>query len=212
MIKDDCEAWKKYPEYHNWFNKLWLSERLRYDCGPCGTTPEKEDDYIVRPIYNLSGMGAGASVKHLTPDNYSIVPPGYFWCELFEGRQFSVTYEFEHDTKPKWNVVNSWEGFKSKGNLSKFQKWVRSDIAPSLPHFFVELSRAGRINVEFIEDKIIEVHLRESPDPNYDEIIPIWSGEENVLDKYVKMGYSYIKSFDDADGFLQTPRIGFAVK
>jgi hypothetical protein len=68
------------------------------------------------------------------------------------------------------------------------------------------------INVEFIDEKPIEVHLRTSPDPNYGELIPIWSGEEHLIDKYTKMGYSYIESHDHANGFLKQPRLGFMVK
>lgn len=211
MLYDE-EAWFKYPKYHNWFNKLWLSERLGYNCGPCGTTPTIEGEYIVRPIYNLSGMGVGSKIKYIKPKQYSSIPPGYFWCEVFQGKHLSVTYEFEHDTKPLWKPISSWEGVNDKDNLSRFGRWVRTDEFPVLPHFFSELSEVKRINVEFIDENPIEVHLRESPDPDYDEIIPIWKGEEKTLDKYIKMGYIYIKSFDDADGFLDTPRIGFAVK
>jgi len=66
------------------------------------------------------------------------------------------------------------------------------------------------INVEFKGDKIIEVHLRGTPDPDYDEIIPVW-GDTDV-DHYTQEGYQYIDSYDDADGFLLKPRMGFMVK
>ena len=35
---------------------------------------------------------------------------------------------------------------------------------------------------------------------------------EYLIDKYTGMGYTYINSYDDADGFLDTPRLGFMVK
>jgi hypothetical protein len=68
------------------------------------------------------------------------------------------------------------------------------------------------LNVEFIGDKIIEVHLRDTPDPNYDELIPVWSDDIKVVDIYRKIGYTYIESRDDGDGFLDVSRIGFLVK
>ena len=81
-----------------------------------------------------------------------------------------------------------------------------------LPPIFNLLSDIGIINVEFIGDKIIEVHLRDTPDPDYDELIPIWSDDEKSIDFYVKSGYSILYQHDNGDGFLDTPRIGFAVK
>ena len=210
---DDCEAWEAYPQYHNWFNKLWLSERLGYNCGPCGTTPKVEGDYIVRPIYNLSGMGVGAEIKHLTTDDYSQVPPGYFWCEVLTGTHHSATIEFVHATNPYWKTISAWQGMRVSSELYRFCGWQRVDYQVNVPRFINELSDIKRINIELIGDKVIEVHLRDSPDPDYDEIIPVWAGdEEKGLDIYTDLGYTYIKSFDDADGFLDTPRLGFMVK
>ena len=51
-----------------------------------------------------------------------------------------------------------------------------------------------------------------SPDPNYNILIPIWADDKKPLDSYVELGYTFIESFDDADGFLEIPRIGFMVK
>jgi hypothetical protein len=77
---------------------------------------------------------------------------------------------------------------------------------------FHELADIEKINVEYIDNKIIEVHLRTSPDPDYNELIPVWKGDEEVVDKYTKLGYDYIISYDDAEGFLDLPRVGFLVK
>lgn len=206
---EDCQAWKAYPDKRKWFNKLWLSDSLGYNCGPCGVAPETSNYYIVRPIYNLSGMGAGARRQWIDADDYTQVEPGYFWCEFFEGRQFSVTYDFVNNC---WEADKSWLAVRNIRNLTKFHIWTRNDHAPKLPSLFDQLSDVKRINVEFIEDKPIEVHLRDSPDPDYDIIIPIWKGEQKIIDKYVESGYTYIKSFDDADGFIETPRLGFVVK
>jgi hypothetical protein len=209
----DFEAWEKYPNYHNWFNKLWLSERLGYNCGPCGTTPKESGTYIVRPIYNLSGMGVGASLKQLTPGDFSQVPPGYFWCEVLTGNHFSATFEFQHDVNPYWKPISCFQGARTSPEMYRFSAWQRTDYFPPVPRIFNELCEIKRINIEFKGDSAIEVHLRDSPDPDYDEIIPVWKGdEEKGLDIYTEMGYTYIQSYDDADGFLKTPRLGFMVK
>lgn len=209
---EDWEAWEKYPRYHKWFNKLWLSESLGYHCGPSGTAPKQDGLYIVRPVYNLSGMGVGARKVHIKANDQTATPPGYFWCEYFEGTQYSVTYRFNHDTVGTWTPISSWKAIQDSEDLWRFGGWVRSDYSPPVPRLFNQLSEIQRINIEFKGDRPIEVHLRDTPDPDYDEIVPIWKDREKDVDKYLDMGYTYVKSFDDADGFLEVPRLGFMVR
>ena len=72
---DDTIAWEQYPNYRTWFNKLWLSEKLGYQCGPAGVGVPKKGNYIVRPIYNLMGMGLDAKIMYLDPNFMFIIPP-----------------------------------------------------------------------------------------------------------------------------------------
>lgn len=88
----------------------------------------------------------------------------------------------------------------------------KTDFYPKLTSDYNELHTVGKINIEFIEDKPIEVHLRTSPDPNYNELIPVWKGDEQMIDKHIKLGYNYVINFDNAEGFLDIPRVGFLVK
>lgn len=208
----DYEAWVNYPHHHNWFNKLFVAEQLGYYCGPCGFAPSRSDYYIVRPIYNLGGMGVGTSLVFIEANDYTKVPPGYFWCEVLLGKQYSATYEFVHDTKPYWKPLSCWEGDKHPGSFSKFTKWTRSAYVPEVPRLFNVLSDVKRINVEFKGDSPFEVHLRDTPDPDYDELIPIWKDEEERIAKYTEQGYTYVESFDDSNNFLETPRLGFMVR
>jgi hypothetical protein len=184
---------------------------MGYDCGPPGIAPTNSGFYVVRPIINLSGMGAGAKRVWIEAGDKNLVPMGYFWCQWFEGKQHSVTYEWRHW---QWHAVSSWEGINDKENLSKFHSWEREKFSPKLDISFHELADVGKINIEFIGDNPIEVHLRTSPNPDYDILIPIWFGEaeEYLVDKYEKLGYTYISAYESADGFLDTPRVGFMVK
>ena len=69
------------------------------------------------------------------------------------------------------------------------------------------------LNVEFINDKPIEVHLRLSPDPDYDHMIPVWASDLGVKKVYMETyGFEFINAYDDANGELDDPRIGFLVK
>ena len=205
----DFEAWEKYPHHHKWFNKLYLAELMGYKCGPTGLAPDVTDHYIVRPIYNLSGMGVGSKVIKIEAGDANKVPPGYFWCEFIAGIQYSATYEF---VDGRWKSISCWQGTNDINNLSRFVSWIRSTYKPKVSSQFNELHDVGRINIEFIGDKPIEVHLRESPDPNYDELIPVWADNSVNKEAYLSRGYRYIESYDNANGFLEIPRIGFLVK
>jgi hypothetical protein len=207
-IITDIQAYQVYPHHRKWFNKLWFAEAMGYHCGPASIPTKKSWWYIVRPIMNLSGMSLKAEKKWIDSYDLSKVEPGFFWCEWFEGEQYSVDYEYDEGFKP----VSCWKAERNVDNLSRFTKWSRSDYYPEVPSFFNELADIRKINVEFIDDKPIEVHLRTSPDPDYDELIPVWADNEYVIDIYTKIGYSYIKFFDDAEGFLKNPRLGFLVK
>jgi hypothetical protein len=69
---------------------------------------------------------------------------------------------------------------------------------------FEELHSAEVLNVEFIGDRIVEIHFRESPDPDADLFVPIWADMDVPEDM--------IPSFEDADGYLEVPRLGFVVR
>lgn len=205
---NDAQTYAKYPEYRKWLNKLRLSETLGYYCGPSGISPSKNGWYIVRPVMNLSGMGVGAKRKYIKAGELGQVPPGYFWCEWFEGTQYSVTFELDK----KWKQVSCWRAERNVKNLSQFKSWNRYEHKIfKLNAIFNEI-KIPKINIEFIDDNPIELHLRDSPDPLYDEIIPIWEDNKELIDKYKNMGYNYITSYDNADGFLNPARLGFVVK
>ena len=206
---NDDDAWKRYPQHRLWFNKLWLSDRLGYECGPSGLAPETTKYYVVRPIYNLSGMGIGAEYVYIEAGDASKVPPGYFWQELFRGEHYSATFVYEKG----WRTKTCYQGFRDTNDLWRFCRWRRSSKKLMLPGMFEELRDVERINVEFKGNKIIEVHLRDTPDPHYDEFVPVWEDTtQEMLDKYIEMGYTYKNNYDDADGFLGTPRLGFFVR
>lgn len=200
MISSDRDAWNEFPQHRNWFNKLELSLKLGYQCGPCGVAPDVSGDYVIRPIYNLEGMGVGARKARIDAGDSRQVPPGHFWCEWFTGPQHSVTYRWDGD----WTAVSSWQGVNDPSDLSRFHCWVRSDWNTCLPPMFDVLSDCGRINVEFVGTHIIEVHLRVSPDPDWgDVLVPVWADQPGVD--------GMVEGFDDGGGFLTVPRLGFVV-
>jgi len=200
-LNDDKDAWAAYPQHRRWFNKLEFSMQMCYTCGPNGVAPTTSGMYVVRPIYNLLGMGLGAHMAYIEAGDTRKVPPGSFWCERFEGTQTSVTYEWRNG----WHQVSAWRGELAPGDLSRFTSWKRVDDTFELTQLFDQLYDVGTINVEFIGTNPIEVHLRRSPDPETgSELIPVWA--DTVTDE------EWLPSFDDGEGFLEVPRLGFIVR
>jgi hypothetical protein len=213
----DHEAYVRYPNQHWVYNKLILSERLGYNTGPGGVSVLYDGEYVIRPIMNLSGMGVGARSMRLTRGDYSSVPPGYFWCEYFSGLHTTIDYEWDlllgaMVLKP----VFAANGFRTSHDLYRFNAWKRIDPPLfKLPEWISELNTVPKINIEFINGQIIEIHLRSGVDfPDYaTEIIPRWSDMSDAdCEIFMRLGYNYQTDFDDADGHLAISRLGFFFK
>lgn len=197
MLTSDSEAWEAFPHHRDWFDKLRLSLRLGYRCGPNGVAPMESGFYVVRPIYNLLGMGAGARIEYIEAGDDEAVPPGYFWCEVFSGKHLSITYRWDGC----WKQVSCWEGCLAGGSLNRFWAWYRSSETLKAKPIFNELQDVGLINIEYVGGRAIEVHLRASPDPDADIMFPIWADQE-IPD-------GMVESFDSAGGWIDVPRLGF---
>ena len=220
VVRDDEDAWKEYPHQRWVFNKLEVALRFGYDAGPACTPVPKPNDYIIRPIYNLYGMGIGATKKFLDPAVHNKelllhkhIPPGYFWCEYFEGDHYSVDCRKEDG---KWVPFHAMVGFQ-EDNLVRFTKWkIVEPPKYVLPDFIHELE-ADILNLESKGDKIFEIHLRSGNEevwyvPIESLIYPVWEGDNTSHLEHL----TYIKNPDpayhDASGYLKDVRLGFYVK
>ena len=186
-MRTEEDVWKMIDPDDIWvMDKLILSRKLGYVCGPVGTDVPKPGWYIVRPCVNMKGLGLGAEKKWLD-GNTDHLPHGYFWCEWFEGRHLSVDYEMGLP-------ILTVEGFKGDNTLTEWYKWVRVQEEYHLPEFLIDLSIKYHImNCEFIGDKLIEVHFRLNPDfaNGISEFIPVFG--RNVPDLDIQ-GYTWIDS------------------
>ena len=132
---------------------------------------------------------------------------------------YSVSYKWRQGL---WQPIHAWIGYNSEDNLTKFTRWVRSDTAPSVPPQFDCLSDVGGINIEFKDDKVIEVHLRTSGNPDgsthdeYNEYIPVWrSDDPSSVTNYLERGYIFIDTncdMSDVEPYTSEHRIGFLVR
>lgn len=172
-IISDKDVWEFINPEDLWiYDKLILSKKLNYNCGPAGVDPKTPGEYIIRPCVNFRMMGHGASIMHLVPGNSENIPHGYFWCEMFTGRHLS--FDYHHGVQ-----CLAVEGFKDDPyNLSRFSRWTKVEETFMLPSFLQEIAvKYEWLNIEVIGNHIIEVHLRYNDDfrnHDGDTIIPIW--------------------------------------
>ena len=106
-------------------DKLILSRKLGYTCGPAGVPVDTPGYYIVRPCVNAMGLGLGAAKSYIEK-NTEWLDVGFFWCEWFEGRHLSVDY---HYGKQELCV----EGFKNPNTFTTWRKWQRVEDTVPLP-------------------------------------------------------------------------------
>lgn len=172
------EVFDEYSQIHQddlWvYNKLILSRKLGYTCGPSGVPVPKSDFFIVRPCMNFMGMGRFARIEYLK-DTTEHLHPGEFWCEIFQGDHLSVDY---HKKEPILTVRGIQNHEKA---LYKWEKWEKVEKTIKYPSILEELKEEyDYVNCEFIGKKLIEVHFRQNPDFRYGNTvaIPIWNGDE----------------------------------
>lgn len=195
----DPEAWQELNINDRWiYDKLLLSCKLGYKCGPAGMPVPEKGSYIVRPITNMMGLSQHARHEFLH-DSTEKLHPGEFWCEIFEGDHYSIDY---HWGEPVLFV----KGEQNKTDLEKWDLWKKVD------EFFCELPmwlhnialRYEWFNVEIIGHKIIEVHARQNPDfqdHDCDWIEPVYESPQKI-----PYGLKYIKTPED------WPRRGYFIK
>lgn len=207
----DKDSWKRYPQYHVFFNKLWVAEQMNYNCGPCGVEIPSDGTYIVRPIYNLDGMGRGASIKFMQENDLS-TPPGYFWCEHFNGIHYSIDYKWHHASQ-EWDLQLAVIGTKQPGTI-QFTAWDKIEpnqlpVRLIKPPKFVYSNnlQVPNINVEYIGINPIEIHLRGNPDfanHNFSHLDVIWSSSNTDM-QYLNDGV-FIEAKEQTDNDV---RLGF---
>jgi hypothetical protein len=194
----DEEAWElyKHTPYRWAFNKLEVALRQGLHSGPAASAPKADGAYISRPVYNLYGMGVDAKQFYYQRSmerelvNYSIVPPGSFWCEWLDGEQLSVDYR-RLSGSLNWEISSVWHGKHfSPDNLTKFERWTRVAVsdAPNIENLplaldWIDDPSVCGFNIEFRSGFVTEVHLRLGNETFNDlpigtSIIPVWDNEE----------------------------------
>ena len=194
----DRDVYDACPAQWLWiYDKLVVARRQGIMAAPAGISVPRPGEYIIRPITNIRMMGRGASRQWLDPNDDDLVPDGFFWSEILQGPHLSVDY---HWGQQKLTV----QGFRENtARLDRFSRWCRVDADRPLPAMLHDLKYYQEwINVEYIGDHVIEIHLRYNDDfANHDanEIVPVWKGDSMIT----PAGWSWYHSpAGDRLGFL----------
>ena len=158
---DDPESWRLYPE-HRWvFNKLLICATQGLEHGPHGLTPPRFPVFS-KPIYNLRGMGVGSRVIRTSAEYTATFAPGHMWMTLLEGEHVSTDAAVIDGTAVWWR-----HAFGAAGGGGTFDHWrvaaePRVDLESSLGAWLRSHLRGytGMVNLELIDQRIIECHLR----------------------------------------------------
>jgi len=161
----DKDAWVLYPDYSHLYNKLWVNRSSGVNCDLIGSSkiPEKYP-VIVRPVYNLFGMGHEARIVTTPQEIVSSGLSGYFWAESLNGQHLSWDIAIQQGI---WVWHQAWRGqphaMHQPGVMSY---WSTQDPSPASASYVQDWVAehlegfTGMINLETIGGKIIECHLR----------------------------------------------------
>jgi hypothetical protein len=161
IATDDADGYLWNPA-HRWvYNKLTIAESQGLECAPHGVDPPHYPVFS-KPIFNLDGMGVG-SRRLSSVEDYAVArQPGHMWMRLLEGEHVSSDAAVV-DGKMRW--IRHVLGLARTGGT--FDYWTIEDrprpILESYCARWIESFMAGytgMLNIESIDDRIIEVHLR----------------------------------------------------
>lgn len=231
-IEEDFQAWEAYKhvdKYRLLFNKMEVALMQGLDAGPAAVPPKHPGIYIHRPIYNLYGMGIGATKFSYDPDNdydafinHATVPPGHFWCEWVVGEHRSIDYQQYSDGTWKTRSITVGK-HKDDSNLTKFDHWIKmpNKYAPTfeetgLYKIIGNDPYVAYCNIEMRGHFIVEVHLRLGNDPFDDlpvgaKIIPVWNNEEAPPGEWMGNLHADMEQYK-ASGYLSDVRRGYVIQ
>ena len=162
----DVEAYQLYPEFNWVYDKTEICDSQDIVCAP---TPVCAGNYpvFVKPITNLWGMGAGAHPVYSYAEMKETFQPGSFWMPYYQDTQYSTDCVI---IKGELQWVCHTQAFPFTNIPGTFDYWeiIPNDIL-DVCILIIDWVRThmpkytGMLNIETIGNKIIEVHLRLSP-------------------------------------------------
>lgn len=198
---DDGDCWLLYPRLRHLHNKLYIANSQGLEAAPHGVAPPHYPVFS-KPIYNLKGMGKGSRIVRSAAELRRHQAPGHMWTRLLVGEHVSSDVALARG-KPVW-----WRHTKGKpGRGGTFDHWtVEAARRPKLEAYCGSWLRremagfSGVVNLETIDGRIIEIHLRMSdqwPDLYgqgwVESLVPLYrDGLWDFADRDRRTGYSVV--------------------
>lgn len=173
--KNDVQAWTYYKNYKikineniynltDLYSKLFVAQLQNINAKPMPIEPNKYP-VVLRPIINLYGMGhMSYKINNFDEFNDFFHHTG-FWTKYIEGDHYSIDLVFQNN---KFLKHYAFIGHKNNSNsFGKFEFWefINKNINSSIKLIIQIIKNcspefSGIINIELINNKIIEIHLR----------------------------------------------------
>ena len=160
---EDSDAWVWYPE-HRWvYDKIAIALSQGLGAAPHGVMPSQFPVFS-KPITNLRGMGVASRALHSASDYAQWLTAGHMWMTRLEGCHVSSDAAVVEGEPRWWRHVT---GAPSRDGT--FDYWtVHAGPDRAIEEYCGAWIRAhlagytGILNVETIDGRIIEAHLRMS--------------------------------------------------
>jgi|TARA_B110000037_G_C17003484_1_gene458249 hypothetical protein len=160
LFLTDFNCWINYKK-HNWiYNKLELAQMQNLTSAPWPIIP-KNYPVIIKPIINLLGMSRGFKIIYNIDEFVELKDKdGYFWEEYLDGKQINLDLIILNGTIIDYFAVYS-EAEKD-GSFTYHKYLINYKLNEEIKTFIYDNFKKykGFLNLETINDKIIEGHLR----------------------------------------------------
>ena len=164
----DIKAWSFFKKYNFIYNKIFICQSQEIDCGPYGITPVNFP-VVIKPIVNLYGMSKEFKIIYNLDEFNKNITDGLFWMKYYSGENYNLDIILKKGKIFKYLILFSKTNINKPGtfeyhtnieldskkiNLNKIDNWIKKYLSDF----------TGIINMEIINNKIIEVHLRPNGD------------------------------------------------
>lgn len=158
---EDPDAYLWYPEFKWVYNKLLIAESQGLICGPHGVEPP-EFPVFSKPIMNMRGMGMGSKVLKNHSEYKRLRRPGHMWMKLLQGDHVSTDVAVVNGDPVWWCHARGIELPKGMFDYWIVEADLREDIIAYCSNWIKKhlAHYSGMLNIETIDSRIIEIHLR----------------------------------------------------
>lgn len=168
LVTNDKEAYKVYPKFNFVYDKYFVAKSQGLKCGFMNQKP-KNYPVFIKPRIGLGGGNKDCfKIRNIEEFNEFEQREDMFWCEYIDGQEASsdfvikngnVLYELNYKIDKKPGTIIGVKTIVSNENKCPFsvKQWIRKYLG----------GFSGPCNIQYIDDKIIEVGLRFDEGGNY---------------------------------------------